>query len=246
MSVLSDFKGNVNLSSDTGTSTTIGTTLKVNTVEGKAVGDTLAIGNNLTTGTITIGTALNGSTTSNGLLTIGSTTATSVTTTAKQIKQVVPLTSGSVEVVYGNASNVTSLSTTFNRKRTEAGAGGALNALDCYTISTPNQTFTSQYFEIIISGSNLFYGGYSYKGGFSLYNPGISPGAGVSTPSSVTTLFSANGIPTVTLTVSGQTTTLSVRTNLGGSTNQNFMTTLIGYPTIGDNNALFDFAITAI
>jgi hypothetical protein len=58
MSLLSEFKGNVNLSSDSGTSTTVGTTLKVNTIQGKAVGDTLAIGNNITSGNIQIGTSI--------------------------------------------------------------------------------------------------------------------------------------------------------------------------------------------
>jgi hypothetical protein len=57
--LLSEFKGNVNLSSDTGTSTTVGNTLNVNTIQGKAVGDTLAIGNNITTGNINIGTSIN-------------------------------------------------------------------------------------------------------------------------------------------------------------------------------------------
>ena len=172
--------------------------------------------------------------------TIGNSTG-NATINGLTIKQVVPLASGSVEVVYGNATNVTSLSTTFNRKRTENGSGGALSALDCYTISNAPQTFTSQYFEIIICGSNLNYGGYSYKGCFCLYNPNNIP-----TPSAVTTLFSNNGIPTVALNVVGTTTTLTVRTNFGGGTNQNFMTTLIGYPTLIDNNGLSDFAITAI
>ena len=185
-----------------------------------------------------------GTTTLSGNVNIGSTTSNGTMTTINggSIKQIVPvLGGGTVETVIGNATNVTSMSTTFNKKRTEVGASGALDAIDCYTISNAPQTFTSQYFEIIICGSNLFYGGYSYKGCFSLYNPNNVP-----TPYSVDTLYSANGIPTVTLTVVGTTTTLSVRTNFGGSRNQNFMTTLIGYPTLIDNDGLFDFAITAI
>lgn len=58
MSLLSEFKGNVNLSTDTGTSTTVGTTLKVNTVEAKAATDAIALYNNATSGTLTMGSAL--------------------------------------------------------------------------------------------------------------------------------------------------------------------------------------------
>ena len=60
MSVLSEFKGNVNLSSDAGTSTTVGTTLKVNTVEAKVATDAIALYNNATSGGITIGSAQTG------------------------------------------------------------------------------------------------------------------------------------------------------------------------------------------
>jgi len=56
--LLSEFKGNVNLSSDTSTSTTVGNTLKVNTVEAKAAADAVSLYNNATTGGITMGSAL--------------------------------------------------------------------------------------------------------------------------------------------------------------------------------------------
>jgi len=246
MSVLSEFKGNVNLSSDSGTSTTVGTTLNVNTVQGKAVGDTLAIGNNLTTGTITIGTALDGTTSSNGLITIGSTTATSVITTAELIKQIVPAGTGTgtVEVVYGNANNVSSLSTTFNRKVVTSVADQ-----DCYTIVS-NGGYSSQYFEIVVSGSNDNRGGYSYKGCFILETNG---GANI-IPSDVSTLFYLCGlnptttVPSITFGIVGLTATLRVNTIGGVSvpTTQRFMTTLIAYPTVDIGGALFDYAITAV
>jgi len=245
MSVLSEFKGNVNLSSDSGTSTTVGTTLNVNTVQGKAVGDTLAIGNNLTTGTITIGTALDGTTSSNGLITIGSTTATSVITTAELIKQIVPAGTGTgtVEVVYGNANNVSSLSTTFNRKVVTSVADQ-----DCYTIVS-NGGYSSQYFEIVVSGSNDNRGGYSYKGCFILETNG-----GDIIPSDVTTLFFLCGlnptstVPSITFGISGTTATLRVNAvgGIASPLNQRFMTTLIAYPTVDIGGALFDYAITAI
>lgn len=288
MSLLSEFKGNVVLSTDTGTSTKVNkidanlatpASSTVMSIGSNIVGGTIKIGENIENpGTLLLGNAATGTTpqvtnivqvqgrfqsnflrtkttngalaiaddqSSGGTVSIGSTASTSITTNGVVIKQVVPLLgTGTVEVVTGDASNASSLSTTFNRKRTEPGAGGALNALDCYRITNATQTFTSQYFEIIISGSNLFYGGYSYKGCFSIYNPGSPPGT--PTPSSVTTLYSANGIPTVTLFVSGTDTIVRVQTNLGGSTNQNFITTLIAYPTLVDSNTLTDYAITAI
>jgi len=243
MSVLSEFKGNVNLSSDTSTSTTVGNTLKVNTIQGKAVGDTLAIGNNLTTGTITIGTALDGTTTSNGLITIGSTTATSVTTTAELIKKIVPAGAGTgtIEVVTGNASNISSLSTTFNRKSTSS-----LTPLDCYTIASPNN-FTSQYYEIVVSGSNGNRGAYSYKGCFVLELQNAS----TVLPSDVSTLFFLCGFqptsvpPVISFSVSGLTATLRVDAS-SFSSNQQFITTLTAYPTLSLGDTLQDFAITAI
>jgi hypothetical protein len=242
MSVLSEFKGNVNLSSDTGTSTTVGTTLKVNTVEGKAVGDTLAIGNNLTTGTITIGTALNGSTTTNGLLTIGSTTATSVTTTAKQIKQVVPLLyGGNCQVITGNADNATSVSTTFNKIQ-----GSFLGPIGCFTLTIPGN-YCAGYFEILVSGTNFSRAGYAYKGCFTI-DVDVSPSINISP---VSTLFAARDrVPIIDFTQSGTVITLRVDTSTGNaSTNQNFIATLIAYPTIIEQNAanpLLDFAVTAI
>jgi len=232
--------GTTNINATGGANTTIGTVVTgTTTLRGSTVDITCST-LNLTGGTTVVGTT-NINTTGAQSTAIGNTTGT-LTSNGSVIKQITPLLgSGTVEVVYGNANNVTSLSTTFNRKRTVDGGGGSLNAIDCYTIANATQTFTSQYFEIIISGSNLNYGGYSYKGCFSIYNPN-----GIPTPSSVTTLYSANGIPTVTLVVSGTNTTVRVQTNLGGSTNQNFMTTLIGYPTLQDNDTLLDFAITAI
>ena len=154
------------------------------------------------------------------------------TITGTNIRQIVPcLGGGNVETVIGNTTNVTSMSTTFNRKNTNL-----LTSIPCYTIIIPSE-YSSGYFEIVISGSNQNYGGYSYKGCFAINNV---------TATSVDTLFSTKGIPTFTFTNVGTTITLAISTVLGASTTQCFMSTLIAYPTITILNANLDYSITAI
>jgi hypothetical protein len=92
-----------------------------------------------------------------------------------------------------------------------------------------------------------------YKGCFGLEKIGSA----TITATSVSTLF-YNGtgvsppfssvIPVVTFNVVGQTMTLFVNTSGGGSVDQNFMTTLISFPTatIRGGNRLEDFIIAAI
>lgn len=196
-----------------------------------------------------------------GMVDMGS-TATSTTINGGVIRQVVPCNGGgTVETVIGNTTSASSMSTTFNRKNTTSGAVGALNPLPCYTIVLSDQ-WISQYFEIIVSGSNGNCGAYSYKGCFSLTSINIGAGNTIYT-SSVSTLFSYNlgtGSPVITfnpasptagvstLTLYIQTSSINVPSPLGygASSNQNFMSTLVAYPTISISSTLLDCAITAI
>jgi hypothetical protein len=190
-----------------------------------------------------------------GTVALGATTNTSTTINGTVIKQVVPLlTGGTLETVIGNTTNVSSMSTTFNKKNTgnnNTPLPAALLTQPCFTIVSP-AFFTCQYFEIIVSGSNYGPGGYSYKGCFSL-NYILTSNSIVA--SSVSTLFSFGGTPEITITMSGtnnNTATVNVQTaNItappgGLSVNQNFIATLVAYPTLTLTNTLQDYAITAI
>jgi hypothetical protein len=126
------------------------------------------------------------------------------------------------------------MSTTYNRKNTSS-----LSSIACYTIVSPEQ-YTTQYFEIIISGSNVNLGGYTYKGCFA-----IDQQNAYTSVSSVNTLFSYGATPVITFSNSGTTVTVNISTAIGDSLNQNFIASLIAYPTITLSNA-FDYSITAI
>ena len=223
--------GSTYIGNSTGGLTVNGPGIKTNKLVSVATTDALSIGTDQTgAGTVAIGATANTTTTING----------------KIIKQVTPLVEGgTVETVIGDATNVTSMSTTFNRKRTEIGAVGALNAIGCYTIVSPS-TYTSQYFEIVVSGSNNNRGGYSYKGCFAIEQTGAA-----TLVTSVNTLFyvgmdnNTAVAPVITFTIVGSTVTLNINTS-NNSTNQNFISTLIAYPTLTINNTLFDYTITAI
>lgn len=241
---IADTGGSISIGNATDTNTTtIFNTLKANTHNAAANSSDMTIGSNLTTGTIAIGSALDGSTTSNGLITIGSSTASSVTTTAKQIKQTVPVLGGTVSQIFGNADNTTSISTTCSRKET-----ATLGALSCFTLTVPD-SYCAGYFEIHIGGTNFFYAGYAFKGCFSIDANAIDD----VTVSSVSTLFAARGrIPAITFTRVGTLITLEIDTSTGnGSTNQNFIATLMAFPTVISPTTplpipLFDFAVAAI
>lgn len=182
---------------------------------------------------------------------IGSTSST-VTTTGSNIKQVVPLLGGGqIENIVGNTTVASSMSTTFNRKYITP-VGGAIS---CYTI-TSNSTdqFTTQYFEIFVSGANNSRGGYTYKGCFGVEKNGSVP----ITTSAVTTLFylgsgvnppTSTVTPVIDFTLSGQVLTLRVNTSGGGSIDQSFITTLTAYPTYSIRGSVIqseDYIITAV
>lgn len=216
------FKGNVTLSSDTGATTTIGTA---------GSGTTTVNSNTITLGNVNTATTMN----------------------ATNIKQVMKTVAGtSIENIIGNTTIVPSLSTTFNTKV----ASSTLTPINCYTITanTANQ-YTAQYFEIVVSGSNNSRGGYTYKGCFGIEKLGT----GSMTASSVTTLFyygtgttppTTTVVPVIDFTLAGQVLTLRVNATGGAgvSTTQNFVTTLISYPTasIVSSQILEDFIITAV
>jgi len=145
---------------------------------------------------------------------------------------------GTIENVFGNTTNVTSMSTTYNRKFTTV-----TTAIPCYALVCP-LTASCAYFEIIVTGSNQMAGGYCYKGCFSI---------NTLTVSTVTTLFSSSA-NAVTISFTGTSATFSVTNRIilhilaapGASSNQCFLSTLISYPTITSDNTLNDYTVTAI
>jgi len=240
--------GTTNINTSGGQSTSIGngssTTNIVGPINLNGVGST-------NTSLITIGNDTNGgiTTLSSDTINIGN-ADTATTMNATNIKQVIKTVAGTlIENTVGNTSIASSMSSTFNTK-VGASAGSPLN---CYTIiaNTADQ-FTTQYFEIIVSGSNNSRGAYTYKGCFGVEKIGT----GTMTASSVSTLFyygtgtnppTSSAIPVIDFTLAGQTLTLRVNTSTG-STNQHFVTTLIGYPTVSITTSpiLQDFIITAV
>jgi len=174
--------------------------------------------------------------------TIGNTTG-EVSTTGLTVKQITPLVGGggSIETVIGNANNLSSLSTTFNRKDVTAGS----LAIACYRIVSPAQ-YNTQYCELVVSGANYGLGGYAAKFYFVLEQPAetiVAP--------TVNMFYGVNGAlngyPTITFTIESTTTmTLNINCGKGGTTQQTFVSTLIAYPSININNPLNDFSITAI
>jgi hypothetical protein len=177
-----------------------------------------------------------------GNTTVGSTTSTSTTINGGSIRQITPLFGGgSVETVIGNSSNVTSMSTTFNRKNR---VGGSF-AIPCYRVVNPAQ-YNTQFCELIVSGANFGLGGYSAKYFFVIGRPGVTIHA-----SPVNTLYGyniqGNGNPTITFTIIDD-VTMEININAGmlGTTSQTFISTLIAYPSINIDNQLFDFTVTAI
>jgi len=166
-------------------------------------------------------------------VTIGSSDITT-TVYGNVIKQITPLLGGGTcEVSYGNSTNVTSLSTIFNRKNIQN-----TSPINLYQLVIPtNGIYSSQYFEIIIAGSNQNFGAYSYKGSFAINNV---------TATSVNTIFSTGGIPTFTFSNVGTTITMTVSAVFGASTNQCFISTLIAYPTININDELSDYSVISV
>jgi hypothetical protein len=168
---------------------------------------------------------------------IGSISSTGTIIKGGIIKQVTPFVGGGTcEVVIGNANNATSMSTTFNRKNV-----ATTSPIACYRVVSPSQ-YNYQYFELVVSAANYGLGGFCYKGCFVISTPGITIVA-----SSVNTLFSIDGTPTISfITVNPTTIDIYINTALPGTTNQAFISTLISYPSATINNDLNDYSITAI
>lgn len=230
--------GTINIGAASTTTNLLGT-LKATTLDATADGSAQTVGSNLTTGSLTLAGGL-----TTGFVSMGNAVSgTTSTMNGGIIKQVIPLLSnsvfsGTIENVLGNATNITSLSTTFNRK-----ALTNIGSIDCYEI-TSTVNYNSQYFELVVCGANDAMSGFSYKGCFSLERF-----ASVTTASSVNTMFyySSHGTGlTVTLTTVGNVTTLGIDSATGGAFNQRFVCTLTAYPTISIDNDLFDYSVTAI
>jgi len=176
-------------------------------------------------------------TSNTGTVNIG-TTGTTINVKGSKIRQVTPLISGgTIETVIGNADNISSLSTTFNRKDQIAGS----LAIPCYRIVSPAQ-YNTQYCELVVSGANYGLGGYSAKYYFILQTPG-----GTIVAPTVNLFYGVGGNPTITFTIESTTTmTLNINAGMTGTTRQTFVSTLIAYPSINIDNPLNDYSITAI
>jgi hypothetical protein len=177
-----------------------------------------------------------------GNTSIGTTEGGITSISGGKIRQVTPLIgSGTIETVIGNANTLSSLSTTFNRK-SQADFG---SAIPCYRIVSPEQ-YNTQYCELVICGANFGLGGYSAKYYFVLEQP-----ASTIVAPTVNLFHGVNraggGNPTITFTIESTTTmTLNIDAGMGGSTTQNFISTLIAYPSVNINSGLIDYSITAI
>lgn len=171
---------------------------------------------------------------------------------ATNIKQVIKILDGSIiENNIGNTNVNSSMSVTFNKKFITP-VGGAIS---CFTITSNSvNQFTTQYFEIYVSGANASRGGYTYKGCFAVNKQG----GNAITQSSVSTLFyfgpgvappATNVIPVIDFSLTGQVLTLRVNTS-AASTNQSFITTLTSFPTSTIrstiDNVSEDYIITAV
>jgi hypothetical protein len=173
-------------------------------------------------------------TNSTGNITIGGGSAEIIMGPTPRIRQVLKVATVQVENVVGNASELSSMSTTFNFKNTSSNL-----PLNCYNFYT---TFAdiNQYCELVVSGCNNAVGGYSAKFIFSL-----NVGGGVWSVKGLTPLYQSYPVVGVSFTFTSNTATLTVSTttnNLG----QTYFTTLTAYPTCYVGVNLYDYSITAI
>jgi hypothetical protein len=173
--------------------------------------------------------------------TIGNLTGSS-SRTGSLILDTIPLTDGSarnMEIRYGSATNVPSLSYMFCRKNTFT-----MTALTTFSIGAPTDK-SCEYFEIIITGSNQGFGPYSFKGCF-----GVSKDGATLIATAVTTIFAFGGTPTISFTaVGGFNVDMKITTAFGASTNQNFIATLIAYPSTSPNDftgLYYDYDVTPV
>jgi hypothetical protein len=155
------------------------------------------------------------------------------------------------------------MSTTFTSKSTVSGAAGALDPIPCFRMTSGPGSWFSQYFEIVVSGSQRGGpGGYCYKGCFAITLNNMAGQPGTIYPSSVNTLFNYNlgtGCPIITFTPSTPTSSNTITVNIqtssinvpfpfgnGASLDQRFVATLIAYPTVGHFDELADYSIVAL
>jgi hypothetical protein len=151
-----------------------------------------------------------------------------------RIRQVLKVGSINVENVVGNASALSSMSTTFNFKNTTSNL-----PLDCYNFYT-TYTYMNQYCELVVSGGNSYVGPYSAKFIFS-----VNVDAGVFSVKGLTPLYQSYPVVGVSFTFTSNTATLTVSTTTNNN-GQSFFTTLTAYPTCTLGGVLNDYAITAI
>lgn len=244
-----NIRGGVNINTNgTGgySGTTIGVAGSVTAINGTTNINTSG-GSTTTIGTVNSGiSAINGATVNIG----NADTLTIMNGT--NIKQVIKTIDNTlIENVVGNTSIVPSMSTTFNRKYLTP----VVNAVSVFAINANAVgQFTSQYFEIYISGCNAGRGSYTYKGCFGVEKIDT----GNMTASSVTTLFyfgtgisppTTSVIPEITFATTQQQITVVVNTSGGNSTDINFIATLTSFPTCSRRASapqLEDFLITAV
>jgi hypothetical protein len=139
-----------------------------------------------------------------------------------------------MENVVGNASALSSMSTTFNFKNTTSNL-----PLDCYSFYT-TYTYMNQFCELVVSGGNDYVGPYSAKFIFS-----VNVDAGVWSLKNLTPLYQSYPAVDVSFTFTPNTATLTVSTTTNNH-GQSFFTTLIAYPTCYLGGTLNDYSITAV
>jgi hypothetical protein len=213
-----------------------------NEINASATNSSMSLGNNLISGNLT----LSGNQTT-GTVIIGPT---------KTITNRIRLPNNSyIEEVTGNSTYTPCYSKTFNNVKTTS-----ISNVFVYQINVNSNSlgYYSKYFELIISGSNSYVGGYSYKFCFTLSCRGIPA---TFTLNNLTQLFGytdytsidgyGNGPCTVGIDASvGNIAKISVGSPISAHPNreagQKFTTTLIGYPTNDNNGDLIDLSIMAL
>jgi hypothetical protein len=145
-----------------------------------------------------------------------------------------------VQNVVGNTNQVSSYSMTFNHKNL-----ATTTATQCYKLTT-TALFLSQLLELTVSGCNASYGPYTYKCSFV-----VAVLAGIVGTSAITVLNNyAAGAGSVAITFTYVSGTSPYQLNIFvatpvATTDQNYVTTLVAYPTSERFGDIIDFAIEA-
>jgi hypothetical protein len=200
-------------------------------------GKDINVGDNQTSGKINIGTG----TSRTGDVTIGH-TGSNIIMNATNIKQTVKIQSGqSIYNVLGNTVNYPSLSTTFNFK-----AVIPVGPVRCYRLTRESNTFNiTKYFELVVCGSNTYYGPYTAKFNFIFTTyPVISITQQITILSSYGVFLTSTKIDDNTLDLFIETSATDGNGPYGGG--QQFITTLTGYPTCDGGGVFRDCIITAV